>query len=255
MNPSHLSIMNLGSFGDVIHSLPIAKYHSQREPINFVISDKYASVLEGVSYVEPVVCPVPYHDLPVCLEWAHKNLPRLINVFLWNHPATSRTRFTSFCEEMFFLGGCHPQFGHWFPDFDRRHKQREENWVNQLDLSRPIIAYTINGDSHHFTHQAFFESSLVHRFGRRCSLVNTVQNMPPRIYDMLALFERAKVIITIDTATLHLAKACQTPTIEIIAFLETFRDSTPGPYCKMRIKDVELRSRMDEMLDVVEGLI
>ena len=38
-----------------------------------------------------------------------------------------------------------------------------------------------------------------------------------RFYDLLALFERAKCLVTVDTAHLHLAYAC--PTLPVVAII------------------------------------
>ena len=254
-----VAIISLGSYGDVINSLPIIKYYSEITPVDIIICQPYVTLMEGISYATSFIPPFRYglEDISKIIDWTKAGWSTVVNVMLACHPDCSRTRYTSFCEEMYHLGGVHDIFNKRMPIFDRRDRKREWFYLKQFPLSHPIIALSLVGNSHasfteakrqqvwHHLHQRFPE----------CTLIDVHKNFPYRIFDLLGLFDIAKVLVTIDTAHLHLAKASSVPTIEINAGLETWRDATPGPNCKMRLNDRELNQRLDEMVDVIRGLL
>lgn len=259
MQKEKVAIISLGSYGDVINSLPIIRYYSEITPVDVIICQPYATLIEGITYATAVVPPFRYgtEDIPQIIEWTHKHYSTVVNVMLACNPEVSRTRFGSFCEEMYYLGGCHEIFNKKFPIFDKRDRKREWFYLKQFPLSHPIIALSLVGNSHaSFTAEK--ASQVWHHLFQRfpeCTLINVHKNGAYRVYDLLGLFDIAKVLVTIDTAHLHLAKASSVPTIEINAGLELWRDATPGPNCKMRLNDRELNHRLDEMVDVIRGLL
>src|SRR5580704_9375073 len=75
-----IALVEPGRNGDVMNILPLAKYlHDRGEQVDFLIHPKFASLLEGVSYVRPVLLPFDdEHRSEEARVWAAARYPRVI---------------------------------------------------------------------------------------------------------------------------------------------------------------------------------
>ena len=66
------TLLNLGRYGDVIALLPVLKkeYDDTGEKPSLIISKDYADILDGVSYVDPVVYQGKFEDISGALKFA-----------------------------------------------------------------------------------------------------------------------------------------------------------------------------------------
>lgn len=234
------SILCLGRNGDVINSLAIARRlsreHNQR--VKFLIGSEFAPLLEGCSYVEPVVYPVGPERLPDILQHARTNHPGLIVSQVFKHPQFSQET-ASFARESWRLAGCLDAFGTELPLFDQRDYAREERLLSSVKLTRPAILFAGDGISSPFPHSAALLALLRERFPRHC-VIDMSSVKAERLYDLGALYEQADLLVSVDTVHLWLARAFPIPTIAITN--DGWRGSPPPPCAVAAFRYGQMRS-------------
>ncbi|HSS95606.1 MAG TPA: hypothetical protein VLK33_01175, partial [Terriglobales bacterium] len=95
-----IAIITLGALGDICNSLPLALHEFQQgNQVTFIIAREFASLLDGVSYVEKEVWDGPYHESLRAAEWAEQS-GRFDTVLVCQCYGTPIERQTdSYCKE------------------------------------------------------------------------------------------------------------------------------------------------------------
>lgn len=246
----------LGRNGDVINALPIAYEDSRiHGPVDWIISEEFAGLLDGVSYVRPVIFKGQYWDLQGCVqEFSHRyDELRIVQAWSANWPSVSLG--DSFVRSAWAQIGRRDWPGQLV--FDRRSPEREERlwqtmWKsNAGEPDHGPILVAVDGTSSPFAHRADLLNSLRERFG-----VNNVWLIDPiaeRIYDFLGIFWRAACLVTIDSAFLHLSWA--TPRMPVIALIADGPTSWHGtatrPNQAFRARYGEYPAKKEALLNAV----
>lgn len=214
-------IVCLGRYGDICNALPLAYHLSEKgEKPKFVVSDEFWTVLDGVSYVQPVVWKFNYKELPRTItELRRHDREDAIICQTYMHPDTSRTT-DSYQREAWRHAGYLGEFGNHPLVFDRRDIIRE----NGLDLQaclrtegyhakkRTIL---VSGQSVSSPFKPDIVSEIKKEF-KDFNVVDLAKVQGSRIYDLLGMMEKADLIVSVDTVHIHLANAVETPLIAII---------------------------------------
>jgi beta-1,4-mannooligosaccharide phosphorylase len=246
----------LGKFGDLIHMLPVFLHTYNRDKVKPVVmvSEQFASVLDGVSYVTPWVVPMKWPDeLNAAKIEAEKHFGCVVVPQYWNIPVPqSVVEGTSEnCTlAMWKASGIDQQ--HFGPSpvvFDRRDAAREEFLCMTAGANgRPVILYNLEGSSCPFPFAAEVLTTLRLLKGT-CTLINLAEIRAERIYDLLGLYDRAAGLITVDTATLHLAG---TGIIPYVALLNNgWSRAEPKGKCWLKMAYDEVPERMTEIAQQV----
>lgn len=190
-----MNIIQFGKVGDTLNILP-----ALLEGGNIVLEPPYDTICDGTSYAGAV-----------SRLW---NLDAAVTEFptykVTNLNGTPR-RNKNFCYDSWNRTGLSESERDARPlVFDRRDASREKTVLGALGaLARGRVLVNISGDSFQFPARRLFDSKLKDDYIR----INDVRT--PRVYDMLYLFERARLLITVDTGLVHLAYACGLPLIVI----------------------------------------
>lgn len=212
----------LGANGDLCAMLPAFLRLSQKEwgPVNVVVSKKYAPLLEGVSYVNPITFNGDYKD---CVKAASENRSGPVTIVQsYGNPA-QRTQ-DNFVKEMW--SNIHMK-GEWDVHplvFDNRSPEREKALLESVNpKSEPMILVGTKGTSAPFE----MAGDLVDRIRKRFPehrVVDLGEIQAERIYDMLGLYDAAQAMATIDTVHLHLSRASKVPVVAL-------SNDTVSPFC------------------------
>lgn len=243
------SVLVLGRTGDVICALPIALDMSRRlgRPVPFVVSRQFASILEGCSYVKPVIFDGDYREVESAVSFAilHGLNPAVAQ---WYGYRTEKTQ-SNFEREAWVLAGYGEKWASLPTVFDQRNETREWNWVESLLVkdadfegycqqcgmvmnfvrgrchictslppdSHPMIAVSLESHSSPLPEEVITSimNGLSAAFPEH-QIVNISSNQAPRFFDVLKLLEVADCLITVDTAALHLARASTCPVVAIV---------------------------------------
>jgi hypothetical protein len=242
-----------------------------------IVSRDYASVLDGVSYVTPdvvkegwfdgmstarrmalqkygsVIVPAWWHDPETVQDLVtdmNQNGVRVLQshgrnwgVNINTHPdfATSMWRRAGFTrEEMLTL----PLV------FDRRNKDREEELCKKhIYGNKPLLLYNFTGVSSPFGYVPEV-MRLMRDYQADFFMLDLGMVRCARIYDLLGLYDRAVGLITIDSATMHLAPASKVPTIWLT--VPGWGKSTPRGNVALHVQYDQTPKRLEEIRAVLE---
>lgn len=272
-------VVCLGKLGDIILMLPAFKKMAERDGVNpiVMVSTEYASVLDGVSYVSPWAVPMHWaHDVQKAREAAELHFEQAIVPAWWN----DESMLESEAKKLFH--GANPPFAFinvngknlaleadkepnymasmWLrcgtPEvsalpivFDKRRPIEENNLCAQwFHIRKPTVLYNFTGTSSPFA----FPSELftvMREFRDLIHFVDLGEIKAGKIYDLLGLYDNAIGLITIDTATLHLAAASKVPYIGITK--EGWSGSVCKGNCALTFKYGETPAKKDAVRKVL----
>lgn len=278
--PSPPVFILLGRSGDLIQMIPCFHAIFERTGMKpqVIVSREYAGVFDGVSYVKPY--PIPDHwwkGISKARQIAESLGGNAVVPQWWNDDPTHTRMINEACKGNFVLQ-CHgnewgvdvaawPDYGtsmasrcgftreEWLSlplVFDRRSPVREERlWARVVgNEARPVILYNFGGISSPFTFLPEVTNTMRLKFGRQFRFVDLSKVMAERIYDMLGLYDRARGLLTSDTATLHLAAGSATP---YVAFLVNgWTGSIPKGNCVFNCRYSETPAKLQQVMAILE---
>ncbi len=262
----------LGRAGDTILMLPafLEIYSRTGLKPRVIVSTDYSNIYDGISYVQPIPerlhwyndvskaramaealsedavfpqfwverCPIPpeYRGTFNLTCFGHN---WGVNLALWPNFMASmweRCGFTQ--EEMVTL----PLV------FDRRDSVREAALVARLYpvalRKKPLLLYNFTGISSPYGHLPELWPT-IQRFNRDFHMVDLGKIQAHRIYDLLGLYDAAAGLITIDTATAHLAPASNVSTLWFT--VDGWTSSVPRGNVALHVKYNETPRRLHEI--------
>lgn len=204
-----------GKAGDLLAIAPILHegFRLSGQPQNLIVSREYASVVEGLDYVTPIVFDGNWMDFLGALKFAKHHFDRVEVPMTHGNTLTVKRK----CPSVFF-----------------------EQWerVGYLDkwdtlplvlprtskttLSGPTIFYADHSQSSPF----FYANDLYNLIQETFPTHQVMRASGMRLKnlrDFLPIMDSCSLIVSVETSFLHLAKACETPIIAMVA-------SEPDPW-------------------------
>lgn len=236
-----------GKIGDILSALPIlgeeARIHGKRQVL--VVSREYASILDRAPYVDPVVYEGDWQDLSGALRFAKKNFKKVINLATYG--------------KQFPVEHLTPSY-----EYDRWYRAGYlDKWdtlplaVSKADVTFPAPAGAIlvssTGAGVSFEHAL----ELLNLIGTSFQdVIDLSKIRVDNFCDMLWLYDRSACLVTIDTAHLHLSKACNIPTFVLAT-------DKPSPWSgsgwsrkfKWYARYSEWNERKDELIRVMKRVL
>lgn len=249
--------IQLGRYGDLILLLPAFLRMRQLTGVNpiVMVSTEFQTVLDGASYVTPLAVHWDwYGGMPNARRLAQElyggatilqcngtgwdaaapNCPNYMTS-IWR-----RTGFTD--EEMRTL----PLV------FDRRDAGREANLVRMTRRreGKPLLLVNFEGQTSRMpAHPEVMR--VITEFARDFQIVDLGAIRAVRIYDLLGLYDAAAGLVTIDTATLHLAPGSGIPYVGYTA--DGSGSSVVKGNCALEIKYRDAVARLADLRRVLAG--
>lgn len=214
------AIFLLGKSGDILNSLPIAKHLADTEgKPDWVVAQKYRTILLCASYVNPV--PVAFHinEAHRALKFCAAKYDQLLVAQAYGKTWMGRRDkphnvcawlTCGFTEEQFHDVDRFPLV------LDRRDRAREDFlYRRHVKSDRPLILLAVGcARSAPFASHGIFTAAIQRKWGESCFILDLCKIKAARLYDLLGIMERARLLITADTSALHLvAAAPRVPTI------------------------------------------
>ena len=215
-------LVELGRYGDIINILPIAhhiaKTHSKIPAL--MVSQEFASLLDGVSYVTPYPVKLPFNAITQAMQIARDKFPVAVQCQIWGNGYSPKKLTSNFNSESWRMAGYLNHFydTDWKLVFDRRDIDRESAIASKVFSSTmPKVVTNLTGAvSAPLPEARQILFYLRDRLNGKFDVVDIGELRLPNIYDILGLIDRAKLLVTIDTATLHIAGASSTPMIAMV---------------------------------------
>lgn len=214
--------IQLGRTGDLLTMLPVWRQSEVRTRV--MVASEFAPVLDGASYVDPIIFDGPYHDLAGAVEkakamgeWVCTQVnapPNDVALYTYKPAGQTQALTTSFQKEMWRAMGKLSEWDNMPPlVFDQRSKEREAEVLKTLlppkrgTNRRPFILISLGGTSSPFKGIDTLEVLIRLNFGKKYDVIDISQVRAHRFYDLLALYEKAQCLVATDSAPLHLARA------------------------------------------------
>jgi len=211
-------VVCLGRFGDILNALPVAHALSCVGPKpKFCVSEEFWTVLEGCSYVQPIVWKVDYKELPWAINRVKGHKAYIAQSYM--HPDQSR-QTNSYQKEAWRHAGWLDSFGLIPLVIDQRNPAREKDidfrascLTNPYHVNKTTILVAGASVSSPFRHDL---TGIVRKEFPGHNVVDWSAIRAHRIYDLLGLMDNAACLVTVDSAPLHLARASKVPIVAII---------------------------------------
>jgi hypothetical protein len=208
-----MMIVQIGKHGDIINVLPLAFMLHKKlgGKIPWVVGEKWASTLEGATYVEPRFFNGTDDALHFAIDLCQRG-QKLLVTQAWKHPDPTR-QTDSFALEQWRYAGVLGERGKWPLIFDNRDVIREQSLVAKF-IRKDRKNVLVGTDSVSTPYRNWVQ--LLERLYQELPDVNIVplrKVKAERIYDLIALYDAADLVISVDTAHCHLIRASQTPLI------------------------------------------
>jgi hypothetical protein len=253
------AIVQLGRFGDIANILPVAKKVRDIDGQNpaFIVSKNYASILDGVSYVDPVSVDCDFADIHRGINVArlHGEAVLISQVYGWNY--SYKQEMDAFNVESWYRAGFLPEWNQLPLIFDRRNADREQdlrNFFRIHDDQRPVLLVNFGGTSSPYP-MAGRLNALVKEQLTEYQIIDLTPAKCERVYDLLGLMDVAHGLITIDTATLHLAAAC--PKMSVFALTTDtptlWHGARPPLNTAISMRYRESQHRMDQIVEALKS--
>lgn len=244
---SRIAVICLARAGDLCNTLGFCKHlHDTGNSVDYVVDIRYRVTLLGASYVTPVPMQFGHDAIPKAIKSVEGKYDQVLLAQTWGkHWGGSRAH--SYNVESWRNCGYGLEQFHDLANFplvfDRRDQAREQFVCRQhiKDSTKPLLLLCVGcGKSSPFNSHYVFTQSVHKKWGRAFFILDLCKVKAGRLYDLLGLYERSSLLITGDTAALHLASAV--PTLPVIALVnnERFLATTPRgqPLATIRYADV-----------------
>lgn len=247
--------IQLGRLGDIIILLPAMKHIYDTEGIKprLIVSTEFASVLDGVSYVEKEAIGLNWGQIHAATVYAKNKgwAPVVTQGHGVNWTAKDPFNCPNYMTAMHARTGVPIDLMTKLPlVFDQRDKRREAAAACPAD---PFIAVNWKGWTSPFKDSAIVMADLKKHFGKRVNFADMGAMKLPKVYDLIGVMDRAIGTITIDTVTLHLAAASPKPYIALVN--NGGSASTPRGNCVLTIPYADVLRDVRKIIDTVEGWI
>ncbi len=259
----------LGRTGDLLSFLPVLHAEFKNgQRCGLLVAEEFAGVMDGIGYADKLIFKGDSWDLTPAMAQAWTLSPdvkcvqvagpaELVKQFTYQPAGMEMAMTDSFVKESWRISGHFPLWKTQPPlIFDRRDKAREDKLLEAFPKKKKVILVSADGKTSPFPHRDLLFKLLKLNFEPKYVIVDLAKFTAGRIYDLLALYERAHCLVACDSAPLHLAQAC--PDLPVVALANDSPSLWHGaPWranhvCYIRYKD--FANRAVEMLDAIEQI-
>lgn len=212
-----VAFCSLARLGDIINCLPMClDRHRRGDQVWFLHDARLSGVFQGVSYVTSVPKFLTHTKVRAVHQRAREEFDVAFDAQPFgptytgpcDHPHNVRAWLAcGYTVEQFHDRVNYPLV------FDRRDQEREDFVHQRVTHDRPLICLALSAKSNVFAHQARLADNIRLRWGNICDIVDLATVKAGRFYDLLGLFDRARVLVTVDTSAMHLAGASPVPVV------------------------------------------
>lgn len=225
--------IHLGRYGDLCTLLPLLYADFKRgEKQTLLVAKEFAGLLDGVSYVNPVVFDGHHGQIGLAVEqaktlgqpWVCTQINGPVEAcreFVWKPAGATANNCPSFDMEIYRMCG---RLKEWNDDlhlvFDRRNKERESALIAKVltpvkGRPKKLMLVHAEGVSSPFPYKKLLFGLLDLKFSKQYRIVDLGKVQAERFFDLIGLYEKAHVLVAVDSGPLHLAKAC--PALPVVA--------------------------------------
>ena len=241
--PKTTAIVQLGRYGDIINALPAIRAFGQKrgQKQNVVVATEFADVLEGVSYVEPVLFNGGFEKLPDAIGFASQKYNEIIVSQVWGQGVDVRKECQHYNLDNWERLGMVDRWSEPMPPiFDQRNYVREREQINKIVpwTDEPLVAVSLSGGAtSKLPEGANIKAIIKATFGNTIRLVDLDAFRFTKIFDAIGVLELADAIVTTDTVWLHLAAETNVPVAAFLSQISDWHKTKPRCKCTLELHD------------------
>lgn len=262
-------IVLLGRTGDILSVLPVLHAEFKNgQRCALLCAKEFAGLMDGVGYADCLPFDgQPFEiDLAMAQAWQlSKDVkciqvagpPEMVKQHAYGPAGQENALMDSFVKEQWKMAG---HFALWKTQppllFDRRDQAREAKLLEAFPKKKRVILVSADGHTAPFPYRDLLFKILEINFRPKFVIVDLAKFKAERIYDLLALYEKAHCLVACDSAPLHLAQAC--PDLPVVALANDSPSLWHGAPWRANhiayIRYKDFAARACEMLDAIEGI-
>lgn len=217
------AFVQLGRIGDILNILPLVRLsHTifHHLPVPVVIHQSMKGVLGRIGYAKPYLWKGAMEDREGAADYATQIARKVLVPQLFGprgaDPAEWKTKH--FNLDHWDRCGLLNLWGQLPLEVDRRDWATERKWSAGIrKTAKPLLCYNLTAVSAPFAGAAKLAKLLADSFGD-CELIDLGKVRGEAAYaDLLGLMDQSHALLTIDTATIHLAQASHCPYIALVS--------------------------------------
>lgn len=245
-------LVQLARSGDIINVLPLALCLSKKiGRVNWVVSRDHASILEGASYVNAIPWDGNQDTLHAAVRHYQSAQPIVTQAY---HNPDQRILTESFALEQWRYAGMLGERNKWNLIFDQPNPARanmlRDRVLANRHRGRPLILCATTSISTPYPHANRLIASIR---GLDADVIDLNDVRAERIYDLIALYDAADCLVTVDTAHLHLARAAKCPVVALIN--DGWKGAVPPPQTVASWRYRELGDDLSPVVEATEKVI
>lgn len=213
-------IVLAGKAGDLLNAMGMARHLYFKSGIKtpWIVSAKYAQVLlNAASYVEPVIVHFQIHELDKAMMLAKQRYSTVLNAQAFGKIRRAGYSVPYNVASWLSAGFTEEQFHDSvnFPLVLDRDKEREDFlYRRHVHGKKPLLLLNLGcGKSSPFHGHHQLTEAIKKKWSHTFEILSLCDVKAARISDLLGIIDKAKLLITTDSAVLHLATASSVPMV------------------------------------------
>jgi predicted GH43/DUF377 family glycosyl hydrolase len=243
-----------GKFGDIANIIPILyqEFKSSGQKPKLVIAEKFSSILEGCSYIEPIIWKGEWDDMVGAMA-AHKDA---IQISTNGKGMVVPKKTPSFVLDQYRLAGQLDNQDKLPLIFDKRDPAREKLLVaKHVKDGEKVILFADHSESSPFEQMPDLMSLLVDNFGTTHKILRLSEVKAEKIYDLIGLYDRADVLVSVETMHLHLSAASGVSVVALVTDKpEIWRGTAWRRQFALHVRYADYEHRKAEIVRSVQGV-
>lgn len=210
-----MTYCQLGKIGDVCSILPILSHEHKttgRKPM-LVVAEEYASCFDNLDYADLLIYKGHWQDLSGAMASAKRHYPKVIATQTYSKDFEIEKRQASFQLDQWERAGMLSKWDTLPLIIPRPEESIAKAIVNQHFKKPKVILYGDHSQSSPFPHREQLASLLVEHFGKDHQILRLSEVNLKNPMHLLALYDAADLLVTIETLHIHLAKASDVPMV------------------------------------------
>lgn len=243
-------ILTLGRYGDILNILPMAQhiYRDQGVKPDIMVAREYQDIQRLVDYADIVPFNGSFHDYAEAqMEAVHKYKNLYDAAVYGNGLVIRKSNTPNFQEEAYWRAGLHDLFT------SGGAANIEIKQQGEPKIEVPDIVVNLSGNSSPLSPEV--KAMLMTALKSSGSSFLDISDLKlPSFCDLEPILRKAKLVITIDTGTLHLAGAVGTPYVALVADRpQMWHGATTRGNCIMRCRYSEIGKWMPQISAIIRA--
>jgi hypothetical protein len=207
--------IQLGKNGDILSILPILQneYRITGEPQNLVVACDYANMLARCKFVKPVKYNGDFSDLSGAIKFAKERFDRVIVPQVYGREFPIQHKHPSFQYDQWDRAGYLDKWDTLSLDVPRPN-YAAAMVKKRIGVSRCIL-FADHSQSSPFRFKDELAGMLEKEFGSTHKIIRLSEVRLVNPMDLLALYDAAELLVSIETFHLHLSAAAHVPVIAL----------------------------------------